>query len=106
MPWGKLCWRCFMQSDGLFSFILEFDGGTYIKQINAIDLRKALQIWVKTFAIPDFLISEVERGELILKLLEDDEIKIAGVSNIWFYSFLIRNIFGTVHIVKLYTINP
>ena len=87
----------------LYTYILEFRGGTYIAQVYAHTIEKSVPKWIEKLkskqCIVPFLglksISTIENN-----INSEKIIKINGSQNIWCFAFQIKQGFGLVHIVK------
>ena len=86
---------------GLYTLILQYDGGTYIGQAEADDARAALRSWadwVTAGGIPE-LTARV-RTRLAREFAEDEPAPILGVSGVWCCSASVRGRLGLVNIVR------
>ncbi len=84
----------------LFTFILDYNGGTYIHQIKARSLRIAPVKWASTLEeseIPGF--GKQGKKQLILDLQNDEPVGIQGTSNVWCISALVRGKLALINIV-------
>ncbi|MFN8431864.1 MAG: hypothetical protein U0V04_17915 [Spirosomataceae bacterium] len=83
-----------------FTFITEFQKGTYIQQVSAIDLESSIKEWVDIidqFNIPG--IGGVEKSKIKKELLYEKPTKIKGVENVWCLFFKLRKSSVLVNIV-------
>ena len=66
----------------LFTFLLEFDGGTYISQVRSASVKRAIPkyagLLVNNVAVPLSV-----RRRLASGLAEDEPIAIEGIRNVW-----------------------
>jgi hypothetical protein len=90
---------------GLFSFILDYAGGTYLDQVEADSPCEALILWAK--AINPKVITELGksgRGQLLeaaaLSKTESDIVEVTGLVNVWCWTGRAQNKLALVHIVK------
>lgn len=85
----------------LFTVILEYDGGTYISQIEAEDVGAAVRAWadrVAAGAIPE-LPSNV--GPMFAReLSEEVPVPITGLSGVWCCTAAVRGRLGLVNVVR------
>lgn len=74
-----------------FTLVLEFRGGTYIRQVRARSPRAALKT----------LSSGSDRGHRVFKaLLDEKTVAIEGISNVWCSSASFQGRLALVNIVK------
>lgn len=82
-----------------YTFIVEFRGGTYISQYEALNVTDALQQWGKS------LDSSIYTQRIVTKLQKDiaseeNPVPIKGVENVWCCSFSPYNSFLLLNIVE------
>jgi len=85
----------------LYTFILDYTGRTYISQVEAPNLAKAVLKW------PDGLVTDEVKGFgpktadiLKVRLAEDKPILLSGLINTWCVTAIIRGRLALIHIVK------
>lgn len=91
----------------IYTFIMEFRGGTYISQVKSISLEESMEDWINKI--------EKERKQIYqlgLKSIEDikeqllgedpyeSPVLLNGLVNVWHFTVSTRNGFGYVNIVK------
>ena len=68
----------------LFTFILEYEGGTYISQRRAENIGTALSLWVKAIVLEDLA---AEASSEVAQAFQDLEgnrpVAVADLSNVW-----------------------
>ncbi len=85
----------------LFTFIAEFKGGTYIRQIEAKSLRAAISCWRKSEVTVIAKASMTDVSKFSVDSL-DEAVAIDGCHNVWCFtssvdrSFLLVNVVSTV----------
>jgi hypothetical protein len=85
----------------LFTFILEYDGGTYLSQVQSQSQNAAVRKWGKHFlkdsttGLPSIL-----KKALVDNLIIESTIPIAGVSNVWCISASVRKKLALVNLVQ------
>lgn len=87
----------------LFTFIMEFRGGTYINQVEADSLEDAILLWPASLTIQEIKhFGEKSREALKLKLADADEtpILLDGLTNCWCHAFSLPTGFALVNIVQ------
>jgi hypothetical protein len=85
--------KLFMAEDKLYTFHVDFRGGTYCTQVNAKKLDESLSKWIEKIKIEKNEIKYL--GDKIIKQLEDEirnpdnkPVLLTGLINVWctFYS--------------------
>lgn len=85
----------------MFTFILEFRGGTYISQVHSTILSKAIIDWGEKLLTIDIKYLGLKGKTKILSILNEAEpIALDGLKNTWFLSLSIRQGFLFVNIIK------
>lgn len=88
----------------LYTFFMEFKGGTYISQVKALDSFQALENWAAQL-LPDQIegFSKAHQQELIAiipELIEDKFVsKVSGMEQVWSFSHDFEDSFAFVHFV-------
>jgi hypothetical protein len=80
----------------LFTFILDYKGGTYISQVRST-LGDACEEWIRGLAEPEL---NNHKPELITEVQSQTPTPIDGLLNIWCVSALLQGELALVHIVK------
>ncbi len=77
----------------LFTFILEYQGGTYISQVCDETVKKAIVVWARTkIKVSEIYdLSEDEKTSLIEEVEGDNPVAIETVSNVWSISLLTKS---------------
>lgn len=84
----------------IYTFILEYRGGTYIKQINSSNPQDALQKWINeldssvVWGLDEFYLQEIQRS-----FEEDGFGAISDNVNVWCFIFTINEQLGLVNFV-------
>lgn len=85
----------------MFTFILEFRGGTYISQVDSTILSRAIIDWGEKLQSIDIkYLGLTGKTEILSMLNEAEPIALEGLKNAWFLSLSIRQGFLSVNIVK------
>ncbi|MCC6762942.1 MAG: hypothetical protein IT252_17100 [Chitinophagaceae bacterium] len=88
----------------MFTFILEFRGGTYVSQSHSSTLSKAINDWGEKLLSTDVKYLGLSGKKQILCMLEEVEtIPLNGLINTWFFCLNIRQGFLSVNVVKTAT---
>jgi len=85
----------------LYTFVLEFWGGTYISQFEGETAYYAALIWannLKTKEIPH--LRKKHKKLLLAELNQNSLVKLRGVNNVWCDSFLIGKHLALLNIVQ------
>ena len=88
----------------LYTFFMEFKGGTYISQVKALDSFQAMENWAAQL-LPDQIegFSQQKKQALIAaipELIEDKFVsKINGMEHVWSFSHDFEEGFAMVHFV-------
>lgn len=85
----------------LYTFVLEFKGGTYLSQVRASSPKESKEKWaIKVYEKGDIDLSGCTKREFI-KLLRDDEmVSVTTCSKVWCSTFLIFDDLGLIHIIE------
>ncbi|MEA9412263.1 hypothetical protein [Flavobacterium sp. PL02] len=88
----------------LYSFIMEYDGGTYITQVYATNEHEAMRVWLNTLDVkPIDSFTEKDKKRLIMEdFVDENPILISGCKNIWNIGLRIRKnkMLAMINIVK------
>ena len=85
----------------LYTFIFEFDGGTYISQIKARSLKSAVKSWAKKIA-KDSPLTLPEKTCRVLTdaIAGDPPTPVSGLANVWCLTALVRGKLALLNIVQ------
>ena len=67
----------------LFTFVLEYAGGTYIAQAKGEDISSAARTWLKMLTDSELSDWRLSRSELQELLDEDRFVRLEKVENVW-----------------------
>lgn len=85
----------------LFTFVLDYRGGTYLQQVEGPDPRAALVSWAATTSLDVvFGLSEKSRVPFQTALARSRPIAVKQVSNVWCASGIVRGHLALVHLVE------
>ena len=89
----------------LYTFFLEYDGGTYISQVEAKDNFSAPEIWAKQFRLPEiFDYKEFFEDGFAEKLTQSLDLKlisaIEGLKNTWAFTAYKLERPATIHFTQ------
>lgn len=87
--------------DLLFTFVLDYKGGTYISQVVAPTVGEAIAAWPRVVNWDVIGIQSSSRFEKQLRLdvSGDNPVALDGMSNVWCISPRLGKSVGTLHIV-------
>ena len=88
-----------------YTFIFEYEGGTYIKQVSALDIKSAIEMWSNLLGpeIPNF--NKKKKIQLLKESQLSEPTPIAGMENVWHLHLEIGESFGYLNIVATLEIN-
>jgi len=89
----------------LYTFILEFEGGTYVNQNKANDEFEALDSWTGDIARNSSVLNahNPEDIDALIKKMADEQNTIVALKeskNVWFCSCLVNDELALLHIIK------
>lgn len=85
----------------LFTFVLDFRGGTYLSQVWATSLNQACRKWVQQLDTKDIYgLDPKSIPRLMEQMLEEFPVTVNGVQNVWCMSALIRGQLALIHIIQ------
>jgi hypothetical protein len=86
----------------VYTFIMEYLGGTYISQVNANDGSIAMRIWINNLLVPEIEgFTEKDKQRIIENDFVDEEaILIDGLKNTWHFLVKTKKGVGHVNFVK------
>ncbi|HAP64014.1 MAG TPA: hypothetical protein DCR93_32520 [Cytophagales bacterium] len=93
----------------LYTFILDFRGGTYTTQVTAPDMEASLSVWLDQLALEMGQIQDMGPmtvGEIKEQLITEKThtpVALQGLSNVWYVYLSTRQGFSELHIVSTLT---
>ncbi|RFM36231.1 hypothetical protein [Chitinophaga silvisoli] len=85
----------------LYTFLMQFRGGTYISQVESKNLSEATTLWVKQLKIEEIKhLGEKGQIEMIKEAENFELFALKSLKNIWFFCFGIKAGFIMVNVVK------
>lgn len=91
-----------MKGRSLYTFIFNFEGGTYVSQLEAQHPKKAIRQWATQLEIqhiPNF--TQAMKENLKKSVDHDDATSVEGVTNVWCFDIRpSKDHFCLVNIVK------
>ncbi len=86
----------------LYTFLMQYGGGTYIEQVHASDETNAMRIWLKQLNVGTIKgFTEKNREKLIKNDFVDEEpVLIEGCLNIWCFGIRIKKELALVNFVQ------
>jgi hypothetical protein len=79
-----------------FTVLLDYRGGTHIRQLKAISAKRVLIASIPTFG----LFKEKTRRQITKEVREDNPIENEGATNVWYSSALSRGQLVLFHVIK------
>jgi hypothetical protein len=85
----------------LYTFIMDYDGGTYVSQAKAPSPKSACLNWARTLDVPQIKgLGGKSHESLIAKMREASPTPLDGVLNTWCATALIRGRLALINIVQ------
>jgi hypothetical protein len=85
----------------LYTFFLEYRGGTYVSQVRARSSPLAMKAWAGKFMemkVPG--LGARSKSDLVEKILRDAPTTLDGLKNIWCSSALVRSHLALIHFTQ------
>lgn len=84
-----------------YTFILHFQGGTYISQVYSEAPDAAMRKWGEQLSVEDIVGLGDKTKEILIRELEDEHLApVSTVENVWCFHISPQGRFGIVHVVK------
>lgn len=82
-----------------YTFIFEYKGGTYIKQLIATELKSAIDNWGELIGsdIPKF--NKKKKKQLLNEIQMNTPVLLSGMENVWYLHLSVGKSFGHLNIV-------
>ena len=88
----------------LYTFILEYSGGTYMAQVRAASPKAAMKKWGQTLDVSQIYgMNEDRKGALMQEIDSGKLILLGGMLNVWCTSAVVNDELALLHIVKTET---
>ena len=86
----------------LFTFIMEYLGGTYISQVEAKDKEQARDTWIRNLEVKEIESFTIMDKEDIIKenFSDEDLVLIKGMKSVWFFMVETKKGNGHVNLIK------
>lgn len=86
----------------LYTFIMDYVGGTYISQVEAVDKEHARRIWIKELKVKEIKSFTSQDKKDIIKddFADNDIVPIKGMKSVWFFMVKTKTDNGYVNIIK------
>lgn len=86
--------------DCLFTFLMDFQGGTYLSQVNA-PFETSCNVWASSVEVSEIAgFGELQRDQLIACMNHESPTALENMDGVWCVTALIDNDLVLVHIVK------
>lgn len=85
----------------LYTFFLEYRGGTYVSQVSARSSPLAMKAWARKFMemnVPE--LGARSKSDLVEKILRDAPTTLDGLKNAWCSSALVRSHLALIHFTQ------
>lgn len=84
-----------------FTFLLEFDGGTYISQIDETSLETAMKSWAESLDLAKIKgMNQNMKEEIIGGIEGEDPIALEGLTRVWCFTIMPEGHFGLIHFIE------
>jgi hypothetical protein len=86
----------------LYTFIMDYLGGTYISQVKAADEVRARDIWIKKLKVKEIKSFTNQDKKDIIKdnFADNDIVRINGTKSVWFFTVETEKGYGHVNLIK------
>ena len=86
----------------LYTFIMDYIGGTYISQVEAGDKEQARDIWIRNLEVKEIESFTIEDQEDLIKenFSDNDIVLIKGTKSVWFFMVETKKGYGHVNLIK------
>ena len=85
----------------LFTFVLDFAGGTYVSQVRCASWKLAPRAWAEALSVADIYgMGPSTKRALEARMSEDVPVPLAGLKKAWCTSALLRGKSILVHFVE------
>ena len=85
-----------------YTFILEFRGGTYIKQVSKKSIKKAFNKWISILTSESYKKYFSTKEQKFFKensINLEQIVPLEGIENVWYNGFLYKNEYYHFHII-------
>ena len=82
-----------------YTFIAEWNGGTFVDQISEHSIRAAMVMWVNNLDLTGLGSSDSERCNLVDNITHQEPILLYGMKNVWCVSPMLENEPLLTHII-------
>jgi hypothetical protein len=89
-----------MKKNSLFTFILDWKGGTYISQVSSETLNKAITTWADGFSFDEIGVKNIVKSKFIVDVNNEVVEPVNGLKNVWCISPNIGDVMAIVHITE------
>jgi hypothetical protein len=85
----------------MYTFLVEYRGGTYISQLPCDTLDKSISEWSKTLVAENIkYLGPLMKKEIAILLKDEEPVKIKGVNNVWLLMLCLKTGTMLIHIIK------
>lgn len=89
--------------ENLYTFIIDYKGGTYISQVNAINVENACEIWLKNLDYSVMAKFGYKSYKKLCWLWENEEdrlVPLKSAIHVWCFSYSIKKSLFLVNIIQ------
>ncbi|HLM61438.1 MAG TPA: hypothetical protein VK308_11600 [Pyrinomonadaceae bacterium] len=85
----------------LYTFIMEYAGGTYVSQVNAENQKAACVLWAQNLKVDEiYKFGEITKSQLVEQMKAEEPTALRGVINTWFISANLRGGSAYINLVR------
>lgn len=84
----------------VFTFFLEWDGGTFISQYSSLSLSEAVKRWASSLDMATIGASDESKKNFLIDVDAETAIKVSGLNSVWCITPYIKGRLAMVHIVE------
>ena len=84
----------------LFTAVLEFRGGTYIAQVKAANIKKAVERYANELLVVTAIGTMPTRRRLANELSKEEPVPLKSVENVWCCSAIVTGDFALLNIIR------
>lgn len=86
---------------GLYTFVMDYAGGTYVGQVEAADLVEAKAKWAREIDLSLVAgLDESDRAELVSEVDADSPAVLTGLRNAWCITASLSNGLALIHAIR------
>lgn len=88
-----------INEEKMYTFFLEFDGGTFISQYKSTSLENAILQWSKKLSLSAIGARDIYKNSFLLDVKKEAVVNVVDVESVWCISPYIGKEIAIVHII-------